>query len=474
MNLYRLLFFFLFTLPLWGNESIDESTKKSVVKIIVTANEPDYSIPWQSKEPTTSKGSGVLIQGNYILTCAHVALHASYVSIQKYDEVKKYPAKIKWISNEIDLALLEVDDKEFYEEMTPVKIGPMPKRGDAVYTLGYPEGGDDLSLTKGVVSRIEERDYTHGFSKALAIQIDAAINSGNSGGPALNNNNEIVGIAMQGLKDANNIGYIVPSIWIEHFLKDIKDNKFDGLPRVRIAVNRLENQAIRDFYHMGKRTGVIVEHIANHKDNYPLKVGDVILAIDGISVQNDKSIRTTFGKVDFSYQIRQKQVGENVTLTIYREQKELDIIVNADVRKSLVKNVFDAKAKYFIYGGIVFMPVTFNFRRANEKEMPGYFYNRAMDVYNSPLEEQEELIAIRMILPHAVNSGYEDSIQLVQILNAKKPKNFIEFVNTLKSYDGKYITIETSETTMVLDTVEVKKANAEILENYRIEADGVY
>ena len=474
MNVYKLLMFLLLTLQLSGSESIDECTKKSVVKITATTNEPNYSIPWQSKEPKTLTGSGVLIQGNYILTCAHVAIHASYISIQKYDEVKKYPAKLKWISNDTDLALLEVDDKEFYEEMTPIKIGSMPKRGDTVYTLGYPEGGDDLSLTKGVISRIEDREYVHGFTKAIAIQIDAAINPGNSGGPALNSNNEIVGIAMQGLKDANNIGYIVPSVWIEHFLKDIEDNKVDGLPTVRIAVDKLENKSLRDFHHVEKKTGVIVKYIMNSEQNYPLKVGDIILAVDGIPVQNDRSIRTAIGKVDLTYHIKQKQVGEKIVLTIFRDQKEFNVSVVADIKKNLVKNVFDEKAKYFIYGGIVFMPVTFNFRRENEKEMPGYFYNRAVDVYNSPSPDQDELIAVRMILPHAVNSGYEDSIQLIQTLNGKKPKNFLEFVNALKSYNGKYVTIETSQTAMILDTTEVKKVNPEILKNYSIEVEGIY
>jgi hypothetical protein len=95
-------------------------------------------------------------------------------------------------------------------------------------------------------------------------------------------------------------------------------------------------------------------------------------------------------------------------------------------------------------------------------------------VYNSPSPDQDELIAVRMILPHAVNSGYEDSIQLIQTLNGKRPKNFLEFVNALKSYTGKYVTIETSQTAMILDTAEVKKVNSEILKNYSIEVEGIY
>jgi S1-C subfamily serine protease len=474
MYIPKLLFLILLSCNLFADESISEATKKSVVKITVTTSEPNYTIPWQAKEPKTSTGSGVLIRGNYILTCAHVALGASYISIQKYDEVKKYAAKVKWIDNEVDLALLQVDDKEFYKEMEPIKIGTMPKRGDSVSVLGYPMGGDDLSLTQGVVSRIEDIKYVHGYSTSLAVQIDAAINPGNSGGPALNSKNEIIGIAMQNIKESSNIGYIVPSVWIEHFLKDISDGHYDGEPFVGIAIDPMENEALRNYYKMGDRSGVLIKHISSKNPNYPLSVGDVILAMDGIPIQNDKSIRTNIGKVELSYHLQQKQVGEKTVFTIYRDQKVLDVTVTLEAKKNLVKNIFDAKAKYFIYGGIVFMPVTFNFSRENQEEIPAYFYDAMMNIYNESSSEQEELVAIRMILPHEINSGYQDKIRIIRSLNGEKIKNFKEFVNTLKSYNGKFIQIETPLNTIILDTAEVKKANAEILTNYGIEVEGVY
>jgi hypothetical protein len=145
-----------------------------------------------------------------------------------------------------------------------------------------------------------------------------------------------------------------------------------------------------------------------------------------------------------------------------------------EAKKNLVKNVFDAKAKYFIYGGIVFMPVTFNFSRENQEEIPAYFYDTMMNTYNDVSSEQEELVAIRMILPHEVNSGYQDKIRIIKSLNGEKIKNFHEFVNTLKLYNGKFIQIETPLNTIILDTTEAKKANTEILANYGIEVEGVY
>lgn len=76
--------------------------------------------------------------------------------------------------------------------------------------MGYPIGGESLSVTAGVVSRIELQEYAQGGETLLAIQIDAAINSGNSGGPVINEHDQLVGVAFQSLAtlDSENIGCV--------------------------------------------------------------------------------------------------------------------------------------------------------------------------------------------------------------------------------------------------------------------------
>lgn len=73
------------------------------------------------------------------------------------------------------------------------------------HNIFFIAGGDNISITKGVVSRIELTQYVHGASQLMAIQIDAAINPGNSGGPAIMGN-KVAGVAFQNLSGAENIG----------------------------------------------------------------------------------------------------------------------------------------------------------------------------------------------------------------------------------------------------------------------------
>ena len=93
---------------------------------------------------------------------------------------------------------------------------------------GFPTGGTSLSITKGIVSRIEFVPYSFPTS-GLRIQIDAAINPGNSGGPAVAGD-KMIGLAFSHMVNAENIGYIIPNEEIELFLKDVADGQYDGKP----------------------------------------------------------------------------------------------------------------------------------------------------------------------------------------------------------------------------------------------------
>merc|ERR1712194_430376 len=99
----------------------------------------------------------------------------------------------------------------------------VPHLEDDVLCVGFPLGGDTISVTSGVISRIEVTTYTQASHELLGIQIDAAINSGNSGGPAFNARGECVGVAFQsmGAEEAENIGYVIPTVVVMHFLNDL-------------------------------------------------------------------------------------------------------------------------------------------------------------------------------------------------------------------------------------------------------------
>ncbi|KAJ1625772.1 trypsin-like protease, partial [Pavlovales sp. CCMP2436] len=180
-----------------------------------------YELPWQSHPPESSTGSGLVIceQGkNMILTNAHVVADATLIEVRKSGSARRFVARAYAVAHECDLALLEIDDPDFWKRISPLELGDVPHLRDAVDVVGYPEGGDSLCVTSGVVSRIELQTYEHSGQNLLSLQIDAAINPGNSGGPAFDRSGRVVGVAFQNAPESQSIGFVIPTPVIRHFL----------------------------------------------------------------------------------------------------------------------------------------------------------------------------------------------------------------------------------------------------------------
>ena len=157
----------------------------AVVKVFSTMRYPDVVRPWTKQQPSEVTGSGVVIEGKRILTNAHVVLYASQVQVQANQAGDKISATVEAVAPGIDLAVLKLEDELFFDTHAPIKrAAAVPQIKDAVLAYGFPTGGTSLSITKGIVSRIEFAPYGYSVS-GLRIQIDAAINPGNSGGPAV-------------------------------------------------------------------------------------------------------------------------------------------------------------------------------------------------------------------------------------------------------------------------------------------------
>ena len=270
----------------------------SVVKIFSTVSDQNYLEPWENPKIYNLTGSGAIIKDNRILTSAHVVSGANFVEVQKENDSKKYDATVKYISNDVDLAILEVNDKTFFADTKPLEISEDIKIKDSVTAIGYPVGGNTLSTTNGIVSRIEYKNYSwNPWTRYMTIQIDAAINSGNSGGAVIDKDNKLIGIAMMKLTNTDNIAYIVPSVVINTFLNDIKDNKVDGFASTQTLIDHIENQNLKDYLGLEDNFGVLITR-ADIED-VEFQDNDVLISINGKKISNDGKIDSKYGKISF-------------------------------------------------------------------------------------------------------------------------------------------------------------------------------
>src|SRR5213079_2970650 len=265
--------------------------QKSLVRITATAVEPDYKAPWNAGVIARGIGAGFFIEGNRIMTNAHVVSNSRYLTVERDGDPNKYPARVLFVAHDCDLALITVDAPNFYKNMLSLKFGGIPELGSTVSAYGYPIGGERMSVTTGIVSRIDFQLYTHSsIDSHLAIQISAQINPGNSGGPVMQNG-KVIGVAFQGYSGdvAQGVAYMIATPVIHRFLTDIKDGHYDKYVDLGLSYAKLQNPAQRRYFGLpDDGRGVVVRTVIEAGPaGKVLKEGDVLLSIDDHAIASD-------------------------------------------------------------------------------------------------------------------------------------------------------------------------------------------
>ena len=458
-----LIFFALSTIVLANN-----TIQRSVVKVFTSKSIPNYRNPYQTSKISNYTGSGVVISNHRILTSAHVVSNARFIEIQKENDPKKYIATVIYISHQSDLALLEVKNKSFFKNTKPLKLSEEIQTRDEVTVQGYPLGGNAISTTTGIISRIEYRNYIWSASYLLAIQIDAAINSGNSGGAVVNANNELIGIVMMKLQNSSNIAYIVPAIVINQFLEDVKDGVVDGYHHNSVSFEHINNDAQKQLYGLKDRTGIIITHIG--VDESLLKVNDILLKVDEFDIANNGTIQTKYGRVNFSMPFHTKQLSETVKLKILRNKQE--ITINYPLKRvfPLIKTEFAKEPRYIIYGGFIFTPLTQNYLSSIYKDKNGLnmlFYQKSKTI-----DYEEPVVSLATIFPNEVNRGYSSASYVLLKVNGIKVKSFQHLVTILDNMTDEFTVFEFLEKhNVILDTKDAKSSIKDIMKLYYLKSD---
>ena len=337
-----------------------DGVEHSVVKLIVTKRNPDLFRPWTKAPPDKAAGSGVVIEGNRILTNAHVVMHASQVFVQMRKGGDQLSAKVTAIGPGIDLAIVELTDPERLKDVPPIALADeLPELKSRVTVYGYPTGGDDLSITDGIVSRIEFTGYNYGAA-GVRIQVDAALNPGNSGGPAIVDG-KIIGLVFSKIAEAENIGYLIPPEEIRAFLSDVSDGEYTGNMLLLDQYQTAENEALRKFLKMpADTTGLVVTRPYRDDDEYPLKKWDVVTHVGPHAIDNQGYVDVRDGlRLRFLYYVSRLAKEGHVPVTILRdgEKKEVSVPV-APRRDFLVPLLENDYPEYFIHGPLVFTGAT--------------------------------------------------------------------------------------------------------------------
>lgn len=407
-----------------------------------------------------TKSTAFVVSERRLITNAHCVEDASAIRVKKRCSEKRFKARVAQVGIECDLALLEVDDDTFWEGLVPCQFGEFPVLQDTVFVVGYPTGGNNICMTAGVVSRIDMHaySYTRNTSELLAIQIDAAITYGNSGGPTFNTYSEVVGVAFETSGSDQSCGFIIPAQVVRHFLTDYERNgQYTGICELTFYWQELMNSALKKYLGMKEgETGVLVGEVDKTGNAHGvLEEGDVLCAVDGVSVSDAGTVPFLGGPVDFEYLVKDKFVGNIVKMDIIRQSKRTSVEFALDSgRDRLLIPIYDRRPnpEYLIVAGMVFLTLSISYLETDfgRSWMDDAPKNLARSVNDPKEERNEEVVVMAQVLTADINDGYQMYRHLtVEKFNDRRVVNLAHLAMLVENCTDDYYVLRMSSDVLI-------------------------
>lgn len=450
--------------------------QNSVVRITGTDLQPDYKAPWNSGGVQRGIGAGFIIAGDCIMTNAHVVSNSRYLTVERDGDPKKYPASVLFIAHDCDLALLKVASPDFAKGMTQLAFGGIPELESTVSAYGYPIGGQRMSVTTGIISRVDFQLYTHSsIDQHLAIQISAQINPGNSGGPVMQNG-KVVGVAFQGYSGdvAQGVAYMIPTPVISRFLKDVEDGRYDRYVDLGITYSKLQNPAQRRFLGLqDDDRGVLVNSvISSASSGKILQSGDVLVAIDDHPIASDSFVELEGTRVEMPEVVERKFKGDKVKLDLVRHKQPMTVTVELEPLWPYLfqGHSYDVQPRFVVYGGLLFQPLSLDMMQAYQPQdlrLRHFFdYFVSEQIYR----EHPEVIVLTNILPDPINTyltPYRGGI--VDEINGEKIHTLDDLAKAFAGTPEQFVVRMIGDgPPLVLDRAQVEAARERIKTRYNV------
>ena len=269
----------------------------------------------QQKQKQMGEGSGVVVDPKgYILTNNHVVAGADKLTIRLLDG-REFKGTVRGTDPKTDLAVVYVEATD----LPAASLGDSDKIqvGEWAIAIGSPFGLQE-TVTVGVISAKGRKGLGTGTYEDF-IQTDASINPGNSGGPLVNIEGEVIGINSMIIIPGQGIGFAIPINLAKSIMMDlIKSGKFVR-PWVGIGLQDLNEDLVKSF-DLKEKDGALISQVfeGSPAEKVGLKVGDVIVEIDGVKIKNSQ---------DVVHEVLKKQVGQKVKMDLIREGKKVEILV---------------------------------------------------------------------------------------------------------------------------------------------------
>lgn len=423
---------------------VQEKVKDTVIQIFSQVAVVDLLQPYRSPNQGSCFGSGFFInEEGYIITNAHVIDQAKGVWIQVPSLGKRIiDVDVVGVSPDRDLALMRVSAEGL--EVIRKELGSIPflplgdsdslRRSDDVLALGYPLGQQSIKSTSGVVSGREQG----------LIQTSAALNPGNSGGPLVNTNGEVIGINTMIAAEAQNVGYAIPVNDLKIVLPDLHNVKVLRKPFLGVLFNNATD-ALTEYLGNPQPGGCYVVEVVKGStlEKAGVQSGDMLYEVNGhrIDIYGEMKLPFSEDKISLVDYAARLAIGEKVNLTIYRKgyRKEFTVTFGLPERPA-IREIYPGyeEIDYEIFAGMVVMPLTLNHLPLLGNRAPG------LAKYLETKNQEEPALIVTHIFPNCQlyrSRSLPIGCTLSQV-NGMKVQTLDEFREAIKKTgNGKFLTI---------------------------------
>ena len=446
----------------------------SLVEIEITKQSYDYTQPWVIRNQQTRK-NGIVIDGKQVLTTAD-GLSGHYLCrVKKGGVSRHYTAQLKWIDYYANVALFDVEAADFHVGMQAVPLATEIPQSGTLQVYRWRSGRIEERAAE--IIRLYSGSSKMSYLQHLALSVSSEIESA-GWSEIVCDDDQLIGLTASA--SAGKL-VVLPAPFIADLIERHAQSDDPGLGYFDFSYMPGKNPALlasKDFE--PRDVGVVITDIGRRRlANNTLKVGDILLEVDGYTIDSEgKYIDPTYGRLSLhSLATRAHAAGEPISMRLWREGAECSvdyILPRADFDKSLIpEQRYDAAPNYLVVGGLVFQPLSgpyLNALGSNKPVLLDYYAARP------PLANRDGLVILSRVLPDDYNRGYEElRFQLLDTINGQTIHDLESVERALQQpIDGfhrLHFMHDENVRHLILDAATLEPATQRILEHYRIPSD---
>jgi S1-C subfamily serine protease len=462
--------------------SLAERLRAGVVSVRITGQEWNWKTPWAKQSPWSRTLTGLVVSGPRILVASSAVGNQILNEVQKLGLEARTPARLTLADQEGPLALLEVDDPDFWKGLAPLPLAERVPQAGEVTVNRWPRAGQ---LESSPASVRQVRAGRHGVSRVSLLTLDVASSLEGAGESEVVAAEGMVVALTTGKAGDNTLSGIASPV-LRQFLADATSGAYRGFSRAGVSWQELGNPALRTSLGLTPQEGGIrLTRVLSHGSAFGvLQEGDVLLDVGGVPLDAVGQFEhPLYGKMLFPLLFTEgHHPGDELPLRIFRngERRAVAIKLRAMLpdEDRVPPYIFGRGPDYAVYGGLVFQDLSAPYlstwgdwpRRAPPRLHNAYDREGA-----EPTPQRPRLVLLTSVLPDPANLGYQDLRDLLVSSVNGMPIGDLDhlrkaFASPLGGFDIVEFQPGQAWRRIVLDAAEVKASSARVHSVYGVPA----